>query len=239
MEDHDIEMMAEQPWEETLEVLTRDMDPQDIDISVLADRYREYINELQEYDLAVPARAIRLCAALLKMKAVRLYYEEEQEEKDENPMDFEEEEIEEVETQDREPDLEFGPELDMPVKPKPKRRVTMDELKESLEDALEIKEKREERQERRMEIDEQFDMDEEDLTQKLNSLFSRIKGMVSSKTREEVDFDHLVESDDNEERIEKFKHILSLENDEKVDVIQEEFLGSLKVRPDEDAEAVN
>lgn len=239
MEDYDMEMMAEQPWEETLELLTRDMDPQNIDVSLLADRYREYINELQEYDLDVPARAIRLCAALLKMKATALYYQEEDEPEEENPMDFEEEEIEMDEERGREPDLEFGPELDMPVKAEPRRRVTMNELKDSLRDALEIKEKREERQERRMEIDEQFDMDEENLTQKLNSLFGKIKGMVSSKTREEVDFEHIIKTDDTEEKIEKFKHVLSLENDEKVDIIQEEFLGSLKVRPDENEEVAN
>ena len=238
---NDIEMMAEQPWEETLDLLTRDMDPRDIDITLLADRYREYINELQEYDLQVPARAIRVCAALLKMKAVRLYYEEEEPEEEENPMDFEEEEVEMVEEEERgrDPDLEFGPELDMPVRAEPRRRVTMNELKDSLRDALEIKEKREDRQERRMEIDEQFDMDEENLTEKLNSLFGRIKGMVSSETREEVDFDQILESEDNEEKIEKFKHVLSLENDEKVEVIQEEFLGSLKVKPDKEEEVAN
>ena len=64
-------MIAEQPWEETLEFLTADMPPQEIDITVLADRYRKYISELQEYDLSIPAKAIRICAALLNMKAIR------------------------------------------------------------------------------------------------------------------------------------------------------------------------
>lgn len=237
MDDYEIEMLAEQPWEETIDVLTADMDPERVDICVLTDRYREYLGELQEYDLKVPANAIRLCAALLKMKALALYYEDElEEEEEENPMDFEEPLEDEIE--DDTPDLEMGPELDMPVKPKPKRRVSLNELKDSLRSAMEVKERREERQELREEIDDHFEMDEEDLTEKLNSLFGRIKNMVSSKTRREVDFENLIETRDTQEKIEKFKHILHLENDRKVNLIQEEFLGQLKVKP-EDEEVPN
>ena len=59
MEHEDIEALAQQPWEETLDFLTADMPPQEIDIALLADRYRSYLSELQEYDLSIPAKAIR------------------------------------------------------------------------------------------------------------------------------------------------------------------------------------
>jgi chromatin segregation and condensation protein Rec8/ScpA/Scc1 (kleisin family) len=234
MEDYDAEMVAEQPWEETLEFLTSDMDPESIDITVLADRYREYIRELQKNNLQVSARAIRVLAALLNMKAQALRLEEEEEEEEENPMDFEEEELIEEEeiVEDDEPDLNVGPELEMPVKQKPKRRVRLDELKDSLRDAMEVKEKREMREEQRQEMDEQFEVEEEDLQSKLNSLYSRITNFVSSPS-ENVNFSKLVEDGDNQEKIEKFKHVLNLENDEKVDLIQEEFLGNLQVQPKE------
>jgi chromatin segregation and condensation protein Rec8/ScpA/Scc1 (kleisin family) len=234
MEDYDAEMVAEQPWEETLEFLTSDMDPESIDITVLADRYREYIRELQKNNLQVSARAIRVLAALLNMKAQALRLEEEEEEEEENPMDFEEDELIEEEeiVEDDEPDLNVGPELEMPVKQKPKRRVRLDELKDSLRDAMEVKEKREMREEQRQEMDEQFEVEEEDLQSKLNSLYSRITNFVSSPS-ENVNFSKLVEDGDNQEKIEKFKHVLNLENDEKVDLIQEEFLGNLQVQPKE------
>ncbi|MFP4038477.1 MAG: hypothetical protein ACLFTA_01690 [Candidatus Nanohaloarchaea archaeon] len=226
MEEHQVEMIAEQPWEETLEFLTADMPPQEIDISVLADRYKKYIDEMQEYDLSVPAKAVRICAALLNMKAMALYETEEQtqEEEMEHPMDFEEEE-DEIE-------LEIGPELDMPVKNRPQRRMRFEELKEALNDALEVKEQREERQERRMEIDEAFEMDEEDLTDKLDSLMDSIVSFVG-RDGEKVEFESLLEQQDREEKIEKFKHVLHLENDEQVRLIQEEFLGDLHVQPEE------
>ena len=235
MDQYDIQMLAEQPWEETLDALTADMPAEEVDICVLTDRYKEYIDQLQQYDLQVPARAIRVCAALLKMKATAVYFEDEEQQEEEameDPMAFEDEEMIEEEDQGRDPDLEMGPELDMPVKAKPRRRVQLDELKDSLRSALEIKEQREERQNQRAEMEDVFEMDEEDLTSKIDSLFNTIKGMISDETKEEVEFEKIVESNDTEEKIEKFKHILHLENDRKVDVIQEEFFDDLKVRPE-------
>ncbi|NMI89074.1 hypothetical protein GLU26_01030 [Nanohaloarchaea archaeon] len=234
MEQHRAEMVAEQPWEETLEFLVSDMDPEKIDVAILADRYREYIQELQTNDLQVSAKAVRILAALLNMKAKTVNLEEEEENEEENPMDFEEEELieEEEMIQDDEPELAVGPDLEMPVKQKPKRRMKMSELKKSLREAMEVKEKRQQRQEQRQEMDQQFEVEEEDLQSKLNSLHNRIRDFVSSPS-ENVDFSRLVSSKDSEEKIEKFKHVLNLENDQKVDIIQEDFLGNLQIKPKE------
>lgn len=239
MENDDIEALAEQPWEETLDFLTADMPPQEIDIALLADRYRTYLSELQEYDLSIPARAIRVCAELLKMKAQALHIDEEQEEiQEENPMDFEDEEMMEENWDEDTTELKVGPDLDMPVKQKPKRRMQIDELKNALRDAVEVNKKREKRQERRMEMDQQFEMDEEDINDKLDRLLGSIRNIVSTDTKEKVNFDQILEQKDKEEKIEKFKHILHLENDEKVELIQEEFMGDLEIRPEEGEENI-
>ena len=235
MDEHQVEMMVEQPWEETLDFLTADMPPQEIDIKVLANRYREYIKEMQEYDLSVPAKAIRICAALLNMKAMTMYSPEEaeQEEFEENPMDFEEENVAEEQEDSEEVELDMGPELEIPVKNRPQRRMRIGELKDALESALEVHQQREERQEMRAEMDEAFEVDEDDITDKLNSLMDKITSFGSDD--EEIHFDSLIEQQEREERIEKFKHVLHLENDEKVRLIQEEFLGDLHVRPEDEA----
>lgn len=235
MDEHQVEMMVEQPWEETLDFLTADMPPQEIDIKVLANRYREYIKEMQEYDLSVPAKAIRICAALLNMKAMTMYSpkESEQEEFEENPMAFEDENVAEEQEDSEEVELDMGPELEMPVKNRPQRRMRIGELKDALESALEVHQQREERQEMRAEMDEAFEVDEDDITDKLNSLMDKITSFGSED--EEIHFDSLIEQQEREERIEKFKHVLHLENDEKVRLIQEEFLGDLHVRPEDEA----
>lgn len=229
MEEQHVEMMAEQPWEETLEFLTSDMPPQKIDIKVLADRYRKYISELKEYDLSIPAKGIRVCAALLNMKTQAMY----------NPEEFHEEEQTEEEIEDQEdeddsgPELELGPKLEMPVKNKPQRRMRLDELKDALNDALEVHERREQRQERRMEMDQAFEFEEEDLTDKLDSLMDSILSFAGKSDEESIEFDSLLEQKDREEKIEKFKHVLHLENDEKVNLIQDEWLGELEVQPEQ------
>lgn len=231
--EHDAEMLQEQSWKKTLDFLVADMDPSSVDIAVLADRYREYIQEMREFDLSVSARAVRILSALLKMKALALSGEEPlEEEEPENPMDFEDEELMEEEVEEG-PELRTGPELEMPVKPRPRRRMDINELKDALRDAMEVQERREERQERRNEIDEQFEMQEETLEDRISSLFSRLKGLVS--TKEKVEFSRLLEENTNEEKIEKFMHVLHLENDEKVRCIQDEFLGDLHVKPEEAA----
>ena len=226
-------MMVDQPWEETLDFLTADMAPQEIDIKVLADRYRKYIKEMQDYDLSVPAKAIRICAALLNMKTMAIYTEEENQMMDEeNPMNFEDGELEENGDQsDDEVELDMGPELEIPVKNRPQRRMRIGELKDALESALEVHQQREERQEMRAEMDEAFEVDEDDITDKLNSLMDKITSFTSDD--EEIHFDNLLEQREREEQIEKFKHVLHLENDEKVRLIQEEFLGDLHVRPED------
>lgn len=230
----EINQIASEPWEDTIDYLTADMPAEEIDICVLAERYKEYIEEMQEYNLKVPANAVRVCSTLLNMKTQAVIYGESFDDEPEEEIMEEEAELEMEEMEeDQKPDLEEGPPLSIPVKQKPKRRIHIDELKDSLRDALEVKERRDERQERRQEIDQQFEMNEETLQDKLNNLLSNIKGLLSRETKEEVEFDNLVENKDNKEKIEKFKHILHLENDEKVELIQDEFLGELKVKPEE------
>lgn len=239
MEDYDINELAEQPWDETLEILTADMDPSSIDIKVLADRYREYIQELEEFDLEVPARAIRLCAALLKIKTLAMTGEQIEEEREENPMAFDDDEelLDEEMIEDDEPDLRTGPDLEMPVKPKPKRRMSLNELKDALDDAMEVKERREERQEMREEIDHELEVDEKSLDEKINSLFSRLTNLIGSSSKK-VKFDQLVEDKESEEQLEKFLHVLHLEDDQKVRCIQEDFLDDLHVKPTEQKEEI-
>ena len=118
-----MEMLAEQPWEDTIDFLTQDMPADEIDIAVLAERYRDYLNELQDYDLSIPAKAIRICAALLKLKAaVTLDYEDElEEEEPENPMDFEEDEL--MEEEEQEEDGRCDSRGSVPCRRSPARRA--------------------------------------------------------------------------------------------------------------------
>lgn len=237
MENYKAETINDQHWEETIDFLTKDMPADEIDIKVLAKRYREYIDTLKKNDLAVSAKAIRVCSALLNLKAaITLDYEDEVEEEEApNPMDFEEEPVEE---EDETVDLEEPPQLRMPPKPKPKRRMHKSELKDALRDAMEVKERREERQEEREEMDQQFEFEEETIRDRIDSLYSKVTDLISSSS-DKVKFNQLLDERTSEEQIDKFMQILTLENDQKVTCYQEEFLGDLHVKPEEDEEVAN
>ena len=69
--DHErvIHLISIGEWEEVLVLLTKDMDPWNIDIAALADKYLKKIQSLKGHDLRIPANAILASAILLKFKA--------------------------------------------------------------------------------------------------------------------------------------------------------------------------
>lgn len=115
--------------------------------------------------------------------------------------------------------------------------MSLNELKDALDDAMEVKERREERQEMREEIDHQLEVDEKSLDEKINSLFSRLTNLIGSSS-DKVKFNQLVENKETEEQLEKFLHVLHLEDDQKVKCVQEDFLDDLHVKPTEQKEEI-
>lgn len=223
----DIEDISKQKWEILLDRFTSDMDPWDIDIVRLAERYRDYIKKSKKFDFELPARIILICSILLRMKANFLEDEEEFEEIEEEVEDFEEIplDLEEME-EEEEPDL-FIPDMELPVKKKPNRKVTLDELKDALEKAIKIEEKREERQDKREE-NYGIEIDKKSINSRLNGLMDKLKSIYSNN-KDKVKFSQVLNKKDKREKIEKFVQVLHLENDEKVKCMQPEFLGEILI----------
>jgi ScpA/B protein. len=227
MEDY-VRRTPEEPWERLVDLFTADMEPGGIDIEVLAERYTEYIDALEDTELEVPARSVRVCSHLLKLKTFAVAG-------DPLHVDQEDGKVEQPENGEEDgPDLSI-PEssLEMPVEPEQSRRVTLSELKSSLRDALDVKHRREQRLEETEEVGENMRIDETSLEDKIDSLLSRLGNLVSTTDEQKVEFETLVEEGEPEEKLEKFLHVLQLEDDEKVRCIQEEFLGDLEVEPQE------
>lgn len=229
---HDVDAIAGQDWETVLQRFTEDMDPWAIDIVTLAERYKSYIDQMERFDLDVPGRIVLICAVLLRMKTdvVRdLYGEDAEQEAEEEMAEMfgeMEEEWEEVEdeAQLRIPEAVPTP----PVKRRSVRKVTLDELKGALEKALDVQERREERQEERRDEDYGVEVEEEDITDRLNSLYSRLKSFLG-KGKDAVTFSDIVEDEAREETLNKFVHIMHLETDERVRCMQEEWLGDIEI----------
>ena len=218
-------------WDSVLDKFSYDMDPWNVDIVKIADRFRNYLSTVEERNLEVSARMIIICAALLKMKTDLLSDDEQEEEFqefEEEPFDdFEQhEEFEEERREIEVPEEDVRPK----VKKKPARRVSLKELKNALNKALDIQEKRKKRRERRLlEKDDFIDLDEKDIAQKLDRLMERLESYFEVEGT--IPFQKILEKEDKLEKLEKFSHLLHLETDEKVACEQEEFLGELKISP--------
>lgn len=237
IEEEDIEAIQDADWERMLERFTEDMDPWAIDIVKLADRYQNYIERLEEFDLEVPGRIIVVGAVLLRMKAevLREMYEEGETDEamveEELPEEFDEmvdemEELEDVEEEQlRIPEAVPEP----PVKKKAKRKVTLDELKDALEDAVALEEQREERQEERKEAEDYgIEVEEDDITNKLEQLYGRLQEAISTGD-DAVTFSDLAAEKDRQEQINEFVHVMHLETENRVRCMQEEWLGELEI----------
>lgn len=222
------ETLQRRDWETVLDEFVEDMDPWAIDIIELAERYKRYIKRLERYDLEIPARMLVVCSVLLRMK-VTLMQDGPQ---DEQPP--EEEPIMEEVDDDPLDDIHIPDEtIEPPVQNRAERRVSLDELKDALDNALDIHEKRQTRRtERRDEPQDYIDIDETDITHKLNSLMDRLQSFFS-RSDAAVRFSNLLQDDDTEERLETFIHVLHLETEEKVRCQQEEFLGDIEIYPEE------
>lgn len=231
IENFNFKNLAKRRWKDVLDRFSQDMDPWDIDIVRLADRYKSYISKLETYNLEIPARLILIASVLLRMKSERLMVEEgEEDEPKEEMIEEEMEPVEQEPVEDSEPDDYFIPDLEFPVKKKARRRITIEELKEALSKALDINKKRKKRRKtRKKNRDYGVELSENDIHERMESLFNRLKETINEE-EEGVEFNSMFDKNDNLEKVERFIQLLYLENEDKVRCNQPEFLGDLFVK---------
>ena len=214
----DLMDLIDQPeWKSILVdlVKTNKMDPWDIDVSKLTEKYLEKINQLESTSLRVPANAILACAILVKTKSkyLKLSSVEEEDEK------------EELSEEQRELFLEEIPDL-MASRSMREGKISLDELVESIEGLITqtTPTKKNARNIPRMELN----FDTTSIEDKLDEVFESIKSKVD--TEGIVLFDDLVKDQENESLINIFLPVLFLMNSGKILAYQEEFFGRIFVK---------
>lgn len=230
-----VEELVGESWEDTLRRLTSDMDPWDIDIGLLARRYREYLRALQEMSFVIPGRMVLTCSILLRMKSdILLALGRPADQAD--LIDELEAAIDEVPPEDAVPiDHE---DFALPLVRRPLRRVTLEDLRWALAGAMKVGRNRAERLIRSVDKEEDdlfehFEIGGEDISDRLQSLIGKIKGFLR-KTRF-VSFFRLLERGDKEERVRRFIEVLHLAAQGEICVTQEEFLGDILISQEEPA----
>ncbi|NJE41700.1 ScpA family protein [Thermococcus sp. GR6] len=192
------------------------VDPWNIDIVDLTEKYIERLREMKELDLRVSARAILAASILVRMKSEALLYadEEDEEEKHEEHIRVEVE----------------------PLAP-PLRRVeryyTFDDLLDALMDALEEAEKRKPRKKKKVEIEEEIFVVDDfrvDIEKHVNRLHEIVRKLYS-ETREPIRFWDLVFDPTPKIVARTFLYLLFLSNMGKVELVQEEPFGEIYIVP--------
>jgi len=220
------ELMTES-WEGTLERLTADMDPWDIDIAELAQRYRQYLDALHELRFEIPGRMVLTCSILLRMKSDDLLAACST---DQSDLIEELEEVEEETAAEWDEPIE-PEEFSLPLIRRPRRQVTLEDLRLALASAMTVSRRRAERLIDRMkDVEDEFSpfqIGGEDFADRLRLLFAKIKKLLSG--RRVLSFFRLLERGDKEERIRRFFEVLLLAAQGEIDCYQEEFLGDILI----------
>jgi segregation and condensation protein A len=152
--------VSEGTWKDLLIELVKKnkLDPWNVDISEIVDKYIEAVKALKIMDLRIPANIILAASILLRFKSEALHFEIE------NNVE------EEAEVSRINPSIEP---LSFRLRIPPKRRVTLDELISALDEAMKLKEMKEQKRSNEN-VEMPLKFDGKDIEQELESLYKLI-----------------------------------------------------------------
>jgi segregation and condensation protein A len=208
-------------------VKSGDMDPWDVDISLLTNKYIQIVKKLEEFDFKVSGKVLLAAAILLKIKSNRLVGED-IEELDkiisgETDEEFFEENLNLNLNQNPEQIQQLIPRVPQPRK----RKVSIYDLMGALEKALEVK------QRRLIKNTPSFDIEipkkRPNINLVIQNLFLRIKRffVVGNK---ELTFSKLIPSESREDKVFTFIPLLHLAHRRKVDLEQKQHFGDIEIQ---------
>ncbi|MFB6088899.1 MAG: segregation/condensation protein A, partial [Candidatus Aenigmatarchaeota archaeon] len=202
-----LELIQEDPdWEETIVyiIMEKGMDPWDIDIVKLANVFSNSLQKMEKFDFKVPARLIIISAILLRMKVEIMVWE-----KNEGKKMEDEEEIEEM---NLDVDISEIPDMDVPAKRKPKRKVTLNELTEALGKAFRTQNLRKDRKKKfRKRVQNAVPKDDkEDIEKRIDDLYGRITQTLDDLKNNRITFSSLVPDWNRKEIVSSFLPLLHL-----------------------------
>ena len=203
-------------------IKSEEMDPWDVDVSILTQKYIETVRKLQEMNFFISGKVLLASAILLKIKSNKLVAEEipyldnlifppEPEEY------FEEERPEYI-----------IPDLTIKTPQARKRKVDINDLISALHKALEVNHRRVMRKvaERNFKMPE-IPQKKIDISKLIKDVYNRLLSFFRKK--EQVTFSKLVPSDKKDDKIMTFIPLLHLDHQEKIVLEQKEHFGEIDI----------
>jgi len=217
-------------WQSILLDLIRSeqMNPWDIDISILSQRYIESVRKMQEANFLISGKILLACALLLKIKSNKLVNEEIY--NFDSQLFRQEETFEELEQLfDEAPNPEYEkPRLTIKTPMPRKRKVTLQDLMSALQKALDVERRRNIKKELFDSIKVEIPQKKIDISEMITDIYNKILDYFKTK-KEKLTFTNLVNSDKKEDKVYTFIPLLHLDNQEKVNITQEEPFGEISI----------
>ncbi len=207
-------------------VKSEQMNPWDIDISILTQKYLEVVRQLQDHNFFISGKVILASAILLKIKSHKLLTE--------NLANFDAQLF-----QQNEDLLDDGnyidpitnqpiPELLIKTPQARKRKIDLNDLIGALDKALKVDQKRLLRRRWERVVDEaKLPEKKIDIASLIKSVYNKILGWFTKK--EKITFSELVGSDKRDDKINTFIPLLYLSNNHSVDINQETPFGEIDI----------
>jgi segregation and condensation protein A len=205
-------------WEGLIrDIVTKEgMDPWNIDIAGLTDKFLETIRALKKFDIKMSGKFLLAAAILLKMKSdYLLYVKKDEEAKPDDSIDMSMFEI---------GGINLEPNLPLPKQ----RKVTVEELILSLQKALAVKERRVFRMKER-EVDIKIRVKKVNISEKIKLLFKRLMGMFDAFSNSEIKFSSIIPSAFREDVLWTFIPLIHIANKGHIALKQEEDFGEIYV----------
>jgi segregation and condensation protein A len=211
-------------------VRTEQMDPWDIDISVLAQRFLAMVKELKKLDFRVSGKIILAAAVLLRIKSNKLIEEDLNQlnrliaMNEETQEDF----FEELAGGYGHAAVDHEKFTLIPRTPQPrKRKVSVYDLVEALQKALEVKRRRVSlhSEEATLSVPEKG----KDISLVISELYDQISAYFQKQKLKKMQFSTLVPSGNRTDKVYCFVPLLHLDNLRRVDLVQEGHLGEIDI----------
>jgi len=214
-------------------VRTEEMNPWDIDVSLIAHKFLEMLKKLKEMDFRISGKVVLASAILLKLKSNRLLEEDISvldslissvddpgDLLDELPLEYPYEEEEEK-----------SPRL-VPRTPQPrKRKVSVYDLVKALEKAFEVESRRPEYVEPKIKLKPPENVI--DMTEIIMDVYHKVEVYYKDKRQDKkqtLTFSQLIPSDSKEDKVLTFVPLLHLENQQRVGMKQKIHFGEIYIR---------
>ncbi len=200
-------------------VVTKEIDPWNIDIVDLTEKYLRRIEEAKSIDMRVSGKTVLVATILIRMQSETM-----------------------LEKKEKEKDSEIEEDIDVPPILPPLRReskeITLPALLEALFETLEDYERKKKRASTRSETSKKskkeikqiirVDVSKKDLEKHIQKLYRLIKESIHGK--EYIQFERLVFDKTPLGRARTFLYLLFLQQQEKIELIQHEFFGPIYIK---------